>query len=318
MATMKAVRIHEFGDADVLRYEDVERPEPQADEVLVQVRAAGVNRVDCTARQSPVPGITAGHLPYILGWDIVGSVVALGEGVTQFAVGDEVYGMPRFPDEAKGYSEYVAAPVADLALKPHGMTHEEAAGVPLAGLTAWQALFDTAHLQAGQTILITGGSGGVGHYAIQFAKWQGARVIATTSTRNVEFVRDLGADVIVDYTRQALTDIAKDVDVVLDTIGGDVLRESFGAVKHGGLVISLPAQLGVKEIGDGLAPRYGVTFVVIAVHPSGTQMAEVAKLADAGRLTTHLDAVFPLEAVAQAHTLIEAGHVCGKLALTLA
>ncbi len=317
MATMKAVRIHAFGDVDVLKYEDVERPEPQAGEVLVRVQAIGINSVDCTARKFPVPGLTAGHLPYILGWDIAGAVIALGEGVTQFAVGDEVYGMPRFPGEAKAYSEYITSPVADIALKPQRLTHQEAAGVPLAGLTAWQALFDTAHLQAGQTVFISGGAGGVGHYAIQLAKWKGAMVITTTSTRNVEFVRDLGADIIIDYTRQALTDVVKDVDVVLDTIGGDVLRDSFKVVKRGGSIVSLPVHLGVKDLGDQLAPKSGVAFAVIGVHRSGEQIAEMANLANAGQLKTHLDAVFPLKEVAQAHKLSEGGHVRGKLVLTL-
>ncbi len=317
MATMKAVRIHAFGDVDVLKYEDVERPEPQAGEVLVRVQAIGINSVDCTARKFPVPGLTAGHLPYILGWDIAGAVIALGEGVTQFAVGDEVYGMPRFPGEEKAYSEYITSPVADIALKPQRLTHQEAAGVPLAGLTAWQALFDTAHLQAGQTVFISGGAGGVGHYAIQLAKWKGAMVITTTSTRNVEFVRDLGADIIIDYTRQALTDVVKDVDVVLDTIGGDVLRDSFKVVKRGGSIVSLPVHLGVKDLGDQLAPKSGVAFAVIGVHRSGEQIAEMANLANAGQLKTHLDAVFPLKEVAQAHKLSEGGHVRGKLVLTL-
>jgi NADPH:quinone reductase-like Zn-dependent oxidoreductase len=314
---MKAVQIHEFGDVDVLKYEDVERPEPQAGEVLVRVRAAGINPMDCTGRKFPVPGITAGHLPYILGWDIAGSVVALGEGVTQFAVGDEVYGMPRFPGEAKAYSEYITSPVADLALKPQRLTHQEAAGVPMAGLIAWQALFDTAHLQAGQTVFISGGAGGVGHYAIQLAKWRGAQVITTTSTPNLEFVRDLGADVIIDYTQQALTDGVKDVDVVLDTIGEDVLRDSFKGVKRGGSIVSLPAHKGVKALGDQLAPKSGVAFAFIGVHPSGEQMAEMAKLANTGQLKPHLDAVFPLKDVAQAHKLSEGGHVRGKLVLTL-
>ncbi len=317
MATMKVIRIHAFGDVGVLKYEDVERPKPQAGEVLVRVRAAGINRVDSTARQSPEPGITAGHLPYILGWDISGEVVALGEGMTQFVVGDEVYGMPRFPGEAKAYSEYTTAPVADIALKPHRLTYQEAAGMPLAGLTAWQALFETAHLQARQTVFISGGAGGVGHYAIQLAKWKGAKVMTTTSTRNVEFVRTLGADVIIDYTRQAVTEVVKDVDVVLDTLGENVLRDSFKVVKRGGLVVSLPSQLGVKALGDQLAPQYGVAFVLIRVHPSGEQLAEMAKLADAGQLKTHLDAIFPLKDVAQAHTLSEGGHVRGKLVLTL-
>jgi NADPH:quinone reductase-like Zn-dependent oxidoreductase len=317
MSTMKAVRIHEFGDVGVLKYEDVDRPEPQAGEVLVRVRAAGINPVDCFGRKFPLPGITAGHLPYTLGWDIAGSVVALGEGVTQFALGDEVYGMPRFPGEAQAYSEYITSPVADLALKPQRLTHQEAAGVPLAALTAWQALFDTAHLQAGQMVLISGGAGGVGHYAIQFAKWKGAQVMTTTSTRNVEFVRDLGADVVIDYTQQALLDGIKNVDVVLDTIGGDVLKDSFKVVKRGGSIVSLPGHLGVRALGDQLAPKSGVAFAAIMVHPSGEQMAEMAKLANAGQLKTHLDAVFPLKDVAQAHKLSEGGHVRGKLVLTL-
>ncbi len=287
MTTIKAVRIHEFGDADVLQYEDVERPEPQAGEVLVRVRAAGVNPIDYWARKFPLPGITAGQLPYILGWDIAGSVVALGEGVIQFEVGDEVYGMPRFPGEAKGYSEYVAAPVADLARKPQTLTHQEAAGVPMAALTAWQALFDTAHLQAGQTVLITGGAGGVGHYAIQLAKAHGARVLTTTSTRNVEFVHELGADIVIDYTRQPLTDgVTEEIDVVLDTIGQDVLRDAFKVVKRGGWIVSLPAHLGVKALGEQLAPHYGVRFELIAVHPSGEQMAAIARLADNGQFKT--------------------------------
>lgn len=318
MATMKAVRIHEFGDVDVLKYEEVERPAPHAGEVLVRVRATGVNPVDSVSRQYPLP-ITTGAkgLPYILGWDIAGEVVALGAGVTQFAVGDEVYGMPRFPAEAQAYSEYTTAPVADLARKPRNLTYPEAAGVPLAALTAWQALFDVAHLQARQTIFISGGAGGVGHFAIQLAKWKGATVMTTTSTRNVAFVRDLGADVVIDYTQQTLTDVVKDVDIVLDNFGEDVLKQSFQVVKRGGVIVSLPADKGVQALGEQLAPQYGVTFVVPLVHPSGEQLAAMAHLFEAGQLKTHLDAVIPLKDVAQAHTLIAGGHVRGKLVLTV-
>jgi NADPH:quinone reductase len=317
MSTMKAVRIHEFGDVGVLKYEDVDRPEPQAGEVLVRVRAAGINPMDCFGRKFPLPGITAGHLPYTLGWDIAGSVVALGEGVTQFALGDEVYGMPRFPDEAKAYSEYTNAPVADLARKPEHLTYQEAAAVPMSALIAWQALFDTAHLQAGQTIFISGGAGGVGHFAIQLAKWKGAKVITTTSTHNVDFVRDLGADVVIDYTQQAFEEVVKNVDVVLDTLGEEVLKHSFQVVKPGGVIVSLPVHKGVKALGEQLAPQYSVTFVSIGVHPSGAQMAEMAGLFDAGQLKALLDAVFPLQDVAAAHKLSEGGHVRGKLVLTL-
>ena len=318
MATMKAVQIHEFGDVDVLTYEEVERPEPQAGEVLVRVRAVGINLVDTISRQFPVP-VTSGAkgLPYILGWDISGEVVALGAGATQFAIGDEVYGLPRFPGEAKAYSQYTAVPAEDLARKSQRISHEEAAGVPLVGLTTWQSLFDIAHLEAGQSIFISGGSGGVGHYAVQLAKWKGAKVFATTSTRNVALVRDLGADVVIDYTRQDFRDAVKNVDVVLDTIGEDVLKHAFEVVRRSGVVVSLPAQKGVGSLGEQLAPQYGVAFSLPLVHPSGEQMAAMAPLFEAGQLKTHLEAVFLLKDVAQAHKLIEGGHVRGKVVLTV-
>lgn len=318
MATMKTVQIYQPGDVHVLKYEDVERPEPRKGEVLVRVRAAGVNPVDYVSRaHGLVLSTGTSVLPYVVGWDIAGEVVEVGEGVTQFAVGDEVYGMPRFPNEAKAYSEYITSPAEDLALKPKKMTYQEAAGIPLAGLTAWQAMFETAHLQAGQTILITGGAGGVGHYAIQLAKWKGAKVITTTSTRNVEFVRALGADVVIDYTRETMAGVAKDVDVVLDTVGEDALRDSFKVVKRGGIVVSLPGHKGVRALGEELAPHYGVTFVLLLVHTSGEQLAQMARLADAGQLKTHLDATFLLKDAAQAHKLSEGGHVRGKLVLTV-
>jgi NADPH:quinone reductase-like Zn-dependent oxidoreductase len=231
MKTMRVVQMHAFGDVDVLHYEEVERPEPSTGEVLVRVRAAGVNPVDWGARSYPMPsttGAAGAHLPYILGWDLAGEVVALGTGVTQFALGEVIYGMPRFPGEAKAYSEYTAVPVSDLARKPERLTYQEAAAVPMSALTAWQALFDTAGLQAGKTVFIPGGAGGVGHLAIQLAKWKGAQVITTTSTRNVAFVRELGADIVIDYTRQAIEDVVQEVDVVLDMMGEDVLRQVFG------------------------------------------------------------------------------------------
>jgi len=316
MQTMKAVQIHEFGGVDVLKYEEIACPEPQAGEVLVRVRAAGVNPVDTGSRAFPV-SITTGtnKFPYILGWDISGEVVALGEGVTAFAIGDAVYGMPRFPQEAKAYSEYTTVPVSDIALKPERLSHQEAAGVPLAALTAWQALFDVAHLQAGQTVFIPGGAGGVGHFAIQLAKWKGAHVITTTSTRNVEFVRQLGADVVIDYTRQAFAEIIKDVDVVLDTVGEDVLKDAFRVVKRGGIIVSLTGHKGAQELGDELSPQYGALFVLPLVHTSGEQMRALARLFDTGQLKVHLDGVFPLKDAAQAHKLSEGGHVRGKLVL---
>jgi NADPH:quinone reductase-like Zn-dependent oxidoreductase len=315
---MKAIQMRAFGAVDVLSYEEVERPEPQAGEVLVRVRAASVNPVDILSRQFPVP-LTSGAkgLPYILGWDLSGEVVTLGAGTTHFAIGDEVFGLPRFPGEAKAYGQYTAVPAGDLARKPQQISHEEAAGIPLAGLTAWQSLFDVAHLEPGQSVFISGGAGGVGHYAVQLAKWKGARVFATTSTRNVALVRDLGADVVIDYTRQDFSDAVKDVDVVLDTIGEDVLTHAFEVVRHGGVVVSLPAHKGVGVLGQQLAPRCGVTFSLPQVHPSGEQLAAMAPLFEARQLKTHVEAVFPLTDVAQAHQLIEGGHVRGKVVLTV-
>jgi NADPH:quinone reductase len=318
MVSMKAIRIHELGGVDVLRYEDVERPKVQAGEVLVRVRAAGINPIDTISRAHPVP-LTTGkaRFPYILGWDISGEVVAVGAGVTHFVVGDEVYGMIRFPLEGKAYSQYVSAPVEDLARKPARLTHQEAAGVPLVALTVWQDLFDIAHLQAGQTVFIPGGAGGTGHIAVQLAKWRGANVISTTSTRNVDFVRQLGADVVIDYTQQSFVEGVKGVDVVLDTIGGEVLRQAFQVVKRGGTIVSLPGHTDIRAIGEQLAPRYGVTFVFTPVHPSGAQLAEITPLFDAGQLNIHIDAVFPLQEVVQAHLLSEGGHVRGKLILSM-
>ena len=319
MKTMKAVRMHAFGDVDVLLYEEVERPEPAVGEVLVRVRAAGVNPVDWGARSYPMPsttGAAGARLPYILGWDLAGEVVALGAEVTQFTLGEAVYGMPRFPGEAKAYSEYTAVPAPDLARKPELLTYELAAAVPMAALIAWQSLFDTAGLQAGQTVFIPGGAGGVGHLAIQLAKWKGAQVITTTSTRNIAFVRELGADLVIDYTRQAIEDVVQEVDVVLDMMGEDVHRQALKGVKRGGRVVSLLR--AHQELGEQLAAQADAHFASILVHPEGAQLAEIASLCDADQLHVHLDAVFPLQEVAQAHKLSEGKHVRGKLVLTVA
>jgi NADPH:quinone reductase len=222
----------------------------------------------------------------------------------------------RFPGEGKAYSEYTAVPVSDLARKPERLTYQQAAAIPMATLTTWQALFDTAMLQAGQTVFIPGGSGGVGHFAIQLAKWKGARVITTTSTPNVTFVQELGADVVIDYTRQAIEDVVQEVDVVLDMMGEDVLRQVFRRVRRGGRVVSLLR--AHRELGEQLAAKAGAHFTFILVHPSGEQLAEIASLCDADQLKVSIEAVFPLQDVAKAHKLSEGRHVRGKLVLTIA
>jgi NADPH:quinone reductase-like Zn-dependent oxidoreductase len=310
--------MHAFGGVDVLQYEEVERPFPQAGEVLVQVQAAGVNPVDWGARSYPMPSTTGAAgvvLPYTLGWDLAGPVVALGSGVTDFAIGEAVYGMPRFPREARAYSEYTTVPALDLARKPERLTYQQAAALPMSALTAWQALFDTAGLQAGQRVFIPGGAGGVGHFAIQLAKWKGAEVITTASTRNLAFVRGLGADVAIDYTQQVIEGVIPEVDVVLDMMGEDVLRQAFGKLKRGGRVVSLVR--AHKELGEQLAAKTGAHFVFMLVHPSGAQLAEIARLCDAGLLKVSIEAVFPLQEVARAHRLSEGRHVRGKLVLNI-
>lgn len=316
--TMKAVRIHSFGGPEVLQYEETARPTPKAGEVLVRVRAAGVNPVDVAGRQFPIPGITgAGELPYILGWDVAGEVAALGEGVSEFAVGDPVYGLSRFPGEAGAYAEYLTATVADIVSRPESLSFQEAAAIPMAGLTAWQGLFELADLQPGQTVLITGGSGGVGHLAVQLAKWKGAKVYATTSTPNLAFLGELGADEVIDYTSQSFKEVVKDADLVFDTIGGDTLNDAFEVVKKGGTVVSTPVGKGIIPVGMELAAKYGVNFKFTNVHTSGEQLAEINRVIEAGKLQPHLDTVLPLDRVAEAHGLSAAGHVRGKVVLTV-
>lgn len=318
MAMMKAVQMYGFGGGEVLRYEEIEQPLPKAGEVLVQVRAAGINPVDWGARSYPMPsttGATGVSLPYILGWDLAGDVVALGEGVTHYTVGEAVYGMPRFPREAKAYSEYTAVPFSDVARKPEQLSYQQAAALPMSALTAWQALFDTAGLQAGQTVFIPGGAGGVGHFAIQLAKWKGARVITTTSTRNIAFLRELGADVVIDYTRQERESVAEGIDVLLDMMDEDSLKQAISRVKRDGRVVSLIRTH--SQLGEQLAAQMGVRFSFMLVHPSGTQLAEIAQLCNSGHLKVSLEATFPLRDAAQAHTLSEGRHVRGKLVLTM-
>ncbi len=318
MTSMKAVQIHRLGGPDVLRYEEIEQPLPQPGEVLVEVHAAGVNPVDWGSRSYPLPTTTGSpraSFPYILGWDLAGRVIATGEGVVSFSPGDAVYGMPRFPGEAKAYSEYAAVPARDLARKPERLNWEQSAALPMAGLTAWQALFDTAQLREGETVFIPGGSGGVGHLAIQLARWKGARVIAATSTRNLSFVRELGADIVIDYTCQTLEEIDGEIDVVLDTMSEDLLTQALQKIKRGGRVASLIRTH--KDLGEQLAAQAGASYTFLLVHPSGQQLSTLATLCDREQLHICIEAALPLQEVAQAHQLSQSGHVRGKLVLTM-
>src|SRR6516162_9457984 len=272
--TMKAVVIHEYGDPEVLKYEDVPRPEPKDDQLLIRVIAAGVNPVDAMIRSGMFDKEGNRAFPMILGGDIAGVVEKVGSKVTKFKPGDPVFAYVSL-DNSGGYAQYALVTEREVAAKPKSLTYVEAAAVPIAGMTAWQALVDTAKLSAGQTVLIHGGSGGVGSFAIQIAKARGAKVIATASTANQELLKQLGADVAIDYTKQNFEDMAKDVDVVLDSIGKDTLTRSYGVVKKGGIIVSLVARPDHRELD-----KHGIRGAALSVDPNANELAEIGKLID--------------------------------------
>jgi NADPH:quinone reductase-like Zn-dependent oxidoreductase len=309
---MKAVRIHAYGGADVLRYEDAPRPVPEAGEVLIQVHAAAVNPIDCKARSGYLRDWWDYALPFIPGWDVSGVIAELGSGVTQFQVGDLVYAMADFSRDG-AYAEYIVIDAADIAAKPTAVTHIQAAAVPLAGLTAWQSLFDTANLVAGQTILIHGAAGGVGTFAVQFAKFKGAQVIGTASGRDAEFLDKLGVDRVLDYQTTRFEDVVHNADVVLDTRGGEVQQRSWRTLKPGGILVSI-----VSEPSFEAADRYGVRSAVVWVKPSASQLTEIAQLIDAGNVVPIVETVLPLSGASQAHKQSQHGHLRGKLVLHIA
>ncbi len=311
MALMKAVRIHSYGGPEVLVYEDAPKPEAAAGEVLVRVHAAGVNPMDWKLRQGYMKDRLHHRLPLILGGDVSGIVEATGSGVTAFKVGDAVYGFLGFV-KCGGYAEYAAADAAYLAPKPGALGHIQAAGVPLTALVAWQALFENAGLSPGQTVLIHGASGGVGHMAVQLAKWKGARVIGTASAKNAEFLKKLGVDVVVDYHAARFEDVARDVDVVLDTQGGETQQRSWPILKKGGILV---ATVGVES--PDTPAKYGVRGVSFMHRPDGGQLRQIGKLIEDGVVVPAVSTVMPLNEAAKAHELSQTGHARGKIVLKI-
>lgn len=307
--TMKAVRIHQFGGPEVLMYEDAPRPQPGEGEVLIRVHAAGVNPVDWKTRQR---GFRRTDLPMIVGWDASGVIESVGPGVSRFKPGDEVYAMTDLARDGT-YAQFVVAREGAVAPKPATLDHTQAAAVPLAALTAWQALFDTAGLKEGQTVLIHGAAGGVGHLAVQLAKARGARVIGTASQPNHEFLRSIGCDEVIDYRTTRFEDVVKDADVVLDTVGGDTLERSYDAVKPGGFVVSIIGQPSEEK-----ARQRGVRTARILVRPDGAQLAEIGSLIDAGKVKPVVTEVLPLTEAAKAHEMSQTGHTRGKIVLRVA
>ena len=309
---MKAVLLTDFGGLEKLVFSEVDRLVADDGEVLIAVKACGVNPIDFKTRAGTGVGRwwPEGSLPAIIGWDISGVVVESKSD--QFAVDDEVYTMARFPIPGSGYAEYSAVPAGEIAHKPKSADHVTAAAVPLAALTAWQALVDTAKIQAGQKVLVHAAAGGVGHFAVQIAKAKGCEVIGTASGRNEEFVRDLGVDQFIDYTKGAFEDAAQDVDVVFHMISPDLRPQSWQTMKKGGTLISITGPVPEEE-----AAEHGCTGTFISVRPSGEQLTEIASMIDAGTIKPSVEATYPLADVAKSHAHLEAGHTRGKVVLEI-
>ncbi|MBV9875451.1 MAG: NADP-dependent oxidoreductase [Verrucomicrobia bacterium] len=304
---MKAIRIHNYGGPEVLRYEDVAVPMPAAGELLIKVQAASVNPLDWKTRAGYLKDFFPHSPPFIPGWDGSGVVEAVGPGVTKFKQGDEVYAKTNRDGT---YAEYAILTEPEAALKPKSVDHLQAAAIPVAALTAWQALLEKSQLAAGQKVLIHGAAGGVGSFAVQLAKWKGAYVIGTASAKNQAFLEELGTDEPSDYEKTRFDDAVEGVDVVFDTIGGDTQERSWKVLNKGGILISL-----VQPPAPELAAKYGVRAEMLGMQADSAQLAEIAKLVDSGRVKVFVEKVLALSDARQAHELSEKGHVRGKIVL---
>jgi len=334
---MKAIRQYEFGGPEVLRYEDAPVPELKPGEVLVRVHAVGLNPPDWYLRDGfkslPPEWRPQGGFPIILGTDVSGVVEAVADDVNDFAAGDEVYAMVRFPEgvfgESGAYAEYVSVPASQIAIKPAGIDHLHAAAAPMSLLTAWQFMIQQGHnvqnpLQPnqhkpvpleGKRVLVNGAGGGVGHFAVQLAKWKGAYVTAVASGKHETFLRDLGADEFIDYTKTNAEDVVRDVDLVIDSIGGPTTSRFLQTIKPGGALFPV---FGLGASGTEEAAKLGITMSTTQVRSSGAQLAEVAKLLDNGTIRVAIDSTFPLADARKAHERAAQGNIQGKIVFTVA
>ncbi len=309
---MQSVRIHKYDPVDELRYEQTSIPTINADEILIRVHAAGVNPVDWKIREGYFKDAMPHALPLILGWDSAGEVALVGDSVHDLQAGDVVYAYTSLARPG-AYAEYVVAKADEVALQPKNISPQLAAAVPLAALTAWQALFDVAKLKKGDTVLIHAGAGGVGHFAIQLAKWKGATVIATASSQNQSFLAELGADQCIDYNTSHWEKNISHVDIVIDSVGGDTQERSWPLIKPNGILISIVSPALLEEH----AKQYGVRSQFFIVAPNGQQLGEITKLIDQDLLKPFVSASFPLSAAKKAHELSQQGHVRGKIVLLI-
>lgn len=304
--TMQAVRVLNYGGAEQLVLEQVPRPEPQAQEVLLRVHAAGVNPVDWKIRQGMMKGMISIQFPYTPGTDLAGVIEEVGSGVTTFQKGQAVYGETTHGS----YAEYAVASTNILAAKPKNLDYDQAASVPMGAMTAWQAIFDHGGLQAGQRILIHGAAGGVGLFAVQFAKWKGAYVIGTASASNGDFVRSLGADMFVDYKSTPIETVAHDMDVVLDTIGGDTQDRSWQVLKPGGILVSVVAPPSEEK-----AKQYGVRATIMRMQGNSELLQTITGLIETEQVKTTIAQTLPLAEAAQAQKTSESSHSRGRIVL---
>jgi NADPH:quinone reductase-like Zn-dependent oxidoreductase len=311
---MKAIQIQTYGAPDVLHLTGLAKPTCKEDEVLIKVGAAGVNPIDYKVREGIYAEVFNHTLPLILGWDLAGTIESIGSKVNDFNVGDEVFGLVNFPSAGNCYAEYVAVKANEIYLKPPSLSVEQAAACPLVALTAWQCLFETGNLSKGEKVLIHAGAGGVGHVAIQLAKAKGAYVYATCSQANHEFVSSLGADQTVDYKNTNFENEVSDLDLVFDTVGGDIPARSFATLKQGGRLISIAAQI-TPELQQ-LADQKQINASWQLVHPSQEQLKEIFQLAESGDLNINVSEIIPYQDVMQAHEKMSLGRTKGKIVLT--
>ena len=312
---MKAIIINEFGATDQLIHTELPEPGIKDDDVLVKVVAISINPVDVKTRAGKGVSGRIKERPLILGWDISGIITATGKAVSRFKTGDEVFGMVNFPGHGKAYAEYVAAPAAHLALKPAGITHQQAAATTLAALTAWQALFHQSGLQKGQRILIHAAAGGVGHFAVQLARWAGAYVIGTSSAANKDFVIQLGADEHIDYKSSRFEDEVSNLDLVLDAVGGEQVARSIPIIKPGGKLISIPTAIAPDVVQQAASRNIAAFFYL--VHSSGEDMEQLAGLLGKGALRPYVNH-YDFSQMDIAHQQQESGSTKGKIVLTVA
>jgi NADPH:quinone reductase-like Zn-dependent oxidoreductase len=312
---MKAIILKDFGGTENLVAAELPLPVIGRDEVLVKLKSISINPVDVKTRSGRgIAGLIKDEMPALLGWDISGIITEIGSDVTDFKPGDEVFAMINFPKLGKTYAEYVAAPASQLALKPANISHDEAAAATLAALTAYQALTTHGNVQAGQRVLVHAASGGVGHFAVHIAKYLGAYVVATSSRQNKDFVLSIGADEHIDYKAQRFETVIKDIDFVLDTIGGEYIDRSLQVMKKGGTIVSI--QSGQNEKVGEKASAAGMHGSPMRVQPIKQDMQKIAELLEKGVIRSHVSETFPFEKMTDAHLQLETGRTVGKITLT--